>query len=212
MRLHIHDQEERHGRYDEDNGILLDYWRSSSTIKLPVKDVAGLHAGLAQLVKERKNFDRVLCMTHGSPGRIWFGKESVSSEALESTAFTGKGYEQLFPGPTKVYFAGCNVAGDADCNGACNPATRDAGWKFLENAGKLFLHGGGYTMGWTSLGYGWNDAFSRFLMGGHTLHFSGDVRHVTFGRGGKVLERLSYGGFFDKIEVLLKLKKVGPGD
>jgi hypothetical protein len=116
-----------------------------------------------------------------------------------------------------MYFSGCNVAGDADCNGACSPATRDAGWKFLEAAGKAFLLGGGYTMGWTSTGYGWNDGFTRFFMGGHSLHFSGDVRIVTFNSGGKVSERLSYDGgvlsgdFYKMVEIFTKLSNIVPG-
>jgi hypothetical protein len=124
-------QEERHGRHDEDDGV-RGVIRAADTTKLPVKDLAGLHSGLAQLVANKKTFRRVLWMTHGEPGSISFGDDTLSSTTL--SAFVGKGYEKLFPQPTKMYFSGCNVAGDADCNGACSPATRDAGWQFLEAA------------------------------------------------------------------------------
>lgn len=65
-----------------------------------------------------------------------------------------------------MIFAGCNVADGED------------GWKFLERAGKLFLRtGGGYTLGWTSLGFELFD---------HDMHFWGDWRKVKFRAGGSV--------------------------
>ena len=192
--------------------------RRSSTVTLPVKNVTALHNGLAQLVSDKKTFNRVLWDAHGGPGRIWIGDDRIDSSTLTGGTFAGQGYERLFPGPTKFYFSGCNVAGDEGCNGSCNPATRDAGWKFLESAGKLFLHGGGYTMGWTSLGYGWKQAVFSMINNGKMFHVTGDVRHVTFGRGGAVKERLSYdgglvtGSIHDAMKVHMKLKQVFPSD
>jgi hypothetical protein len=215
MRLYIHDDEDRHSRHDEDDGI-AGLIRQMNTVRLPVKNLADLQSGLAQLVKDGKTFRRVLWMTHGFPGGISFGQDSLDSNTLPN--FAGNGYEKLFPKTTKMYFSGCNVAGDVECNGACNPATRDIGWKFLENVGSAFLQAGGYTMGWTSLGHGWNSKIIRSLISSHSLHFSGDVRIVTFGSGGKILERLSYDGDFwtgsiwEQLPILAKLNRIVPDD
>jgi hypothetical protein len=196
MRLYIYDEQEyRHSRHDADDGIVFGGDRDD-TVRLPASSLTGLQGGLDQLVKDKKTFDRVLWMTHGSPGGIYFGDDFLGVKALAGDGFAGKGYGKLFPKPTKMYFSGCNVAGDTDCSGSCSPEARDIGWRFLEAAGKLFLQGGGYTMGWTSLGHGWNQKIIRMLVSSHSVHFSGDVRHVTFGPGGKVLERLSYDGGF----------------
>ncbi|MFL5050228.1 MAG: hypothetical protein ACJ8D4_08970 [Xanthobacteraceae bacterium] len=213
MRLYIHDDEERHAHHDDEDGI-IGLIRQRNTIRLPVKTLADLHSGLAQLVKDGKTFRRVLWMTHGVPGGICFGDDRLNSDTLPD--FAGKGYQKLFPKTTKMYFSGCNVAGDEECNGACNPATRDVGWKFLENVGKVFLQAGGYTMAWTSLGHGWNSKILRAIASTHSLHFSGDVRIVTFGSGGKILERLSYnddfwtGDVWEKYAILSKLTLIVP--
>jgi hypothetical protein len=217
MRLYIYGaDEDRHGRHDED-GNFRDLIAAANTVKLPISSLAGLHSALAQLVREGRTFRRVLWSTHGSPGSIQLGDGRLTSRRLREE-FAGKGYERLFPQPAKMYFSGCNIAGDADCNGACNPATRDIGWKFLESAGAVFLHAGGYTCGWTSTGYGWNQRAIRWLVSSHSLHFSGDVRHVTFAAGGRVMERLSYdGGFFSgdmykMAHVYAKLQRLVPDD
>jgi len=217
MRLYIYGTNEyRHGRHDAD-GDAVDKFRELVTIKLPVDNLAGLHSGRARLVSEGKTFRRVLWFTHGSPGSIELGPDSLTSSILRN-AFAGQGYERLFPKPTKMYFAGCNIAGDADCAGVCTPATRDAGWKFLESAGSVFLHGGGYTVGWTSTGYSRDNRAARLLFSSHSVHYSGDVRHVTFGAGGRVLERLSYDGgilsgdLANKARVAAKLLALVPED
>lgn len=203
MRLYIHGDEPRHARHDESEGI-AGMVQAMDTIKLGAKSLRELHAGLAGLVAQGKTFRRVLVMTHGSPGSISFGNDRISSSALLS-GFAGKGYESLFPKTTKVYFSGCSVAASP------------AGWQFLESFGQVLLKAGGYTMGWTSTGYGWNDTFSRLFLGGHSLHFSGDVRHVLFDVGGRVTERLSYdGGLFgdsliDRAKIMMKLEAVVPG-
>ena len=73
MRLYIYDEgEPRHGRHDENEGI-SGVIQSLSTIKLPAKDVAALHSGLARLLNDGKTFNRVLVMTHGGPGRVTTG-------------------------------------------------------------------------------------------------------------------------------------------
>jgi hypothetical protein len=218
MRLYIHGDEPRHGRHDE--GI-WDAYRAKvyPTTKLLIRTLAELHAELTKLANDGKTFNRVLWMTHGSPGAIHFSNDSTLSSAELRSDFSGKGYEKLFPKPTKMYFSGCNVAATKECQGAC-PAVKgalsNAGWDFLETAGRVFLHGGGYTFAWTSLGRSWDHSFGRFVMGGHSIHFSGDVRYVTFGPKGQFLERLSNStdifkyDIFNQMSISEKLSRVFP--
>jgi hypothetical protein len=90
-------------------------------------------------------------------------------------------------------------------------------------------------MGWTSKGWSWDERWIRWLVsraqptpfvsrdtGSHMLHGSGEVRHVTFGQGGRVLERLSYDGgiwssmlsgdLFKKAQIYAKLRSLVPDD
>ena len=105
-----------------------------------------------------------------------------------------------------MYFSGCNVA------------SSDAGWLFLETAGQVFLRGGGYAMGWTSYGHGFKGETWRSWYNSHSMHFTGDVRIVTFRSGGSVQERLSYAGgwltgnFFSRLLVTRKLEEIVPDD
>lgn len=157
----------------------------------------GLWAALDRLVKEGRTFNKVIWQTHGDGGRIGFTRDLVPTGNATLDAFRKQypgmlgnpdvqmdliqyidfmnpkmlqaGYEKLFPMPTKMYFDGCNVA------------DTDEGWKFLEKAGGLFLHGGGQVIGWTSKGIN--------LWAGHTVHFWGDVRTVVVGGKGKITGR-----------------------
>lgn len=47
----------------------------------------------------------MLWNTHGSPGAIYFRNSALSTAEL-TTDFAAKGYEKLFPKPTKTYFSG----------------------------------------------------------------------------------------------------------
>jgi hypothetical protein len=192
MRLYIYDeQEERHAEHSTGD--------DPTTVKLPVRDVEGLRTALGQLLREGKTFRRVLWYTHGNPGHISFGKNRLGIPEL----YKLKGFEALFSLPTKMYFSGCNVAAG------------DIGWIFLQMAGDVFLRGGGYTMAWTSTGYGYNSAVLRWLISSHSVHYTGDVRVVTFESGGSVLERLSYSGGwltggFGQLLITAKLNEIVP--
>ena len=206
MRLYIYatGDEKLLGAHDRD-GNFKDRVRAYETVNLPAGNLSELHNGLSQLVRERKTFRRVLWNTHGSPGYLKFGAQGLTSRVLREQ-FAGNGYEQLFPLPAKMYFAGCDVAGD-------NP-----GWTFLESVGRVFLHGGGYTVGWTSFGIGLEWVVFRRLLTSHIVHPSGDVRHVLFLAGGVPYERLSYDGALwsgdgiNKMQIAAKLLGLVPPD
>jgi hypothetical protein len=70
-------------------------------------------------------------------------------------------------------------------------------------------------MAWTSLGYGYNSAALRWLISSDSVHYTGDVRIVTFESGGSVLECLSYSGGwltggFERLTITLKLNEIVP--
>jgi hypothetical protein len=195
MRLYIYDeQEERHGKHSTGD--------DPATVTVPVSDTVSLHDALGQLLREKKTFRRVLWYTHGKPGLISLGKDILTISTLDGF----RGFEALFPEPTKMYFSGCNVA------------EGDIGWLFLMMAGQVFLRGGGYTMAWTSTGHGYDNATLRWLISSHSVHFTGDVRIVTFKSGGSVLESLSYSGgwltgnLFERVVITEKLNEIVPND
>jgi hypothetical protein len=155
------DRDQAAGRFSGDNDVLTIGVRFG---------VENLRKVFEQLVNNNERFNRVVFQTHGSPGRIWFGNESVTANVLK-TQF--RMFSQLFPHPTRIYFDGCNVAEGGD------------GTDFLLAAGEVFLRtGGGETFGWTTLGHGtWG--WVPFI-GGHTLHFGGEntLKRIRFFRGG----------------------------
>jgi hypothetical protein len=162
--------------YDAGDKLLGDGPHDADSHRLGITGgVKGLHQALGQLVNEGKTFTKVLWQTHGNAGLIRFkdkttgDKSFIIAESWRGSEFIGKGYEKLFPKPTKMYFDGCNVA------------EGDDGWRFLENAGSLFLHEGGVVMGWTSSGFN--------LWFGHSVHFWGDVRYVSVGPKGVIKGR-----------------------
>lgn len=144
-----------------------------ASVSLGVNGTKELHEELAKLLAAGRTFARVAFQTHGESGMLWLGNEKRSLVAYfdftGDQAWRDAGYHKLFPSNTKMIFGGCNVA------------EGDNGWKFLENAGKLLLRsGGGYTLGWTSLG---------FHILGHDMHFWGDWRRVNFLPGGFAVGR-----------------------
>jgi hypothetical protein len=162
----------------DDKDQAEDRFDPGDVVELPASSVDELQKGLERLVTDGFTFDRVLVQTHGRPGEIIFGNESLWHYLLDRD-FAGR-YEKLFPTRTKIYFDGCNVA------------RGDQGWRFLESAGKVLLRsGGGIVMGWTSYGY----AYSSWIpfIGGHTVHWRGSVRFIEFTPGGRETFRYDFG-------------------
>ncbi len=147
------------GRFDVDEVE----WVGVSTMK-------NLLAALDRLVRHRATFDRVLVQTHGHPGHVDFGNDHIWDITLERE-FAARNYHTLFPQYTRFYFDGCNVAEGS------------LGTEFLEAVGPIFLRmGGGVAQGWTSAGYGYS-SWVPFI-GGHTIHWSGGFKSISFAPGG----------------------------
>ena len=144
----------------------------SGRVILCSQSVAEVTAALDRFVAENRRFDRILFETHGGPGRILFGSESLTGEWMRSN-WGGRNYGQLSLGWTRIYFNGCNVAAE------------ERGWQFLEATANLFLNRG-EVFGHTSIGmvlpiYSW--------LTGHVVHATGDLRKVTKAAGGPSLTR-----------------------
>jgi len=161
--------------------------RLDADLAIAVKGgIKGLKKLFDQFLAEGKTFKRVMFETHGYPGMIFFGDEKGNCQ-IDSDALTASfaGYDALFPNQTRMYFAGCNVADE------------DAGWGFLETAGKTFFkRSGGTTFGWTSSGFaigsnliGLLSPISLLRNAGRVWHAWGDARYVWVGPGGSPVLR-----------------------
>jgi hypothetical protein len=140
---------------------------------LPCRSLEDLMDSLDRL-RGRMIFNHVRFQTHGHPGHIRMGPDRLYDTTFEF-GMKDKGYDELFPSYTLIYFDGCNVAAD------------DEGTDFLIAVGGAWLRrAGGETFGWTNPGYG----FGGFpFIGGHTVHLrsTGNVVRVYFGPGGRMV-------------------------
>jgi hypothetical protein len=106
-----------------------------------------------RLLSEGAKFKGMLFETHGAPGLIVFGRDSITADWWRSIRAINCA-RLLKPGG-RVYFNGCAVA------------AQETGWKFLEAAASVLLGpGGGEVFGHTSDGYA--NPFN-----GHVIHFLG---------------------------------------
>lgn len=122
-----------------------------------------------RLRDEGRSFDRILIESHGSPGRIGFGRSTLGP--LTWRSMKQAGYTGLARSGARIHFNGCNVAEGPE------------GWEFLEAAADLFLNpGGGTVFGQTSLGFG-------NPVSGHVVHLWGETRSLFVGPDGRILER-----------------------
>jgi len=130
---------------------------------------AQLRGEMSRLIQQGFRFRNCIFTTHGNEGAIFFGDTWITYN-IWYTQFYHRGYDRLFPFPnTKLYFAGCRVAGGP------------MGWKFLEAAARCLVpSAGGVAMGWTSLGFG-------SPVSGHVRHLWGDTRQVMVLPGGEIL-------------------------
>jgi hypothetical protein len=152
-------REQAEGRFDGDDGV----------VALPCGSQNELLAGLDRL-RGHAIFDRVLVQTHGGPGRITIGGDHLFWTFFGSY-IKDMGYDVLFPYYTRIYFDGCNVGAE------------QGGTDFLEAVGGTLLkRGGGEVYGWTSAGYGYSSWIP--FIGGHTVHFSGELKKLYFDPGG----------------------------
>lgn len=146
-------------------------FQSNDVIALGIPSKTVLLGALDGLVARGLTFSRVLFQTHGQPGCIRFNKLSIYDTTLRDE-FASRRYHALFPQYTRFYFDGCNVAEGT------------LGTDFFRKVGEIFLKlGGGEVFGYDSPGYGLS-GWIPFL-GGHTLHFSGELKTLYFQPGGK---------------------------
>jgi hypothetical protein len=166
-KLYIYDKSSRidrwqaAGRFSGDNEVL--------TIGVS-SGVKNLQKVFESLAGNNQKFNRVVFQTHGSPGAIYFGNESVNA-ATWKTLF--RGYETMFPVYTRMYFDGCNVAEGG------------FGTDFLIAAGSVFFL---LEVAKRSVGKHGNwPAGIHIGLCGHTIHFGGgsNLKKIRFFRGGQ---------------------------
>ncbi|WP_460935669.1 DUF4347 domain-containing protein [Spirosoma humi] len=144
--------------------------RSEERIRKPVTNFSEMQQALDDLLGANTAIDRLLVETHGSPGQIGIGTQTIDSTVVDGW-FANRGYERMFPSSARILFNGCNVAEGA------------SGWRFLETFGSVMLKlNGGQITAWTSVG-------SSSPLTGHVIHFWGNARTVFFAPGGAILER-----------------------
>ncbi len=132
------------------------WFSSSDVITLLIGSIQELIDELIGFVNKRMVFDRVVFRTHGDTGVMWLGDDQIHSWDWSPLADKIK-FSSLFPGPTKIYFDGCDLA------------KGETGTNFLTKAGQTLLRGGGgSTLGWTSLGFAVPGIIP--FIGGHTVH------------------------------------------
>jgi hypothetical protein len=95
--------------------------------------------------------DRMVIETHGSPGALYFGSDTLDEARLAS--FRGRGFADLFAENSRIFLNGCNVAATGkDCSGT--RCTIVNGKAFLEAFARTFLsRAGGRVGASTSLGH-----------------------------------------------------------
>jgi len=142
------------------------------------RDDAGYYYSCGCLTELRDIFDglirrgvrvsRLLFDTHGSPGHIALGNQSLVTVNIDSW-LANRNYESLFNANARILCNGCNVGEGTE------------GSAFLRKMGQIYLRSGGGTVrGWSSLGIA-----SPF--DGHVMHFWGNLRTITIGQDGQVL-------------------------
>lgn len=145
-----------------------------------VDSVSALKTELTRLKDSGVRIDRLLFYTHGEPGTIFFGTDTLLSTNVASE-FAGNGFEDLFLPHARINFDGCNVASVKEgCEVGKNCSKTDNGTVFLTSVAKTFLFkGGGRAVGWTSNGFGFPS------LGGSVMHhFSGTAVHIFVSKGG----------------------------
>ena len=136
--------------------------------RVPIDNADNFISIMDNLLKAGTAFDRVLFETHGSPGKIYFGKKSINAEFWRK--IKGR-YNLLLLKHARLYFNGCNVAEDS------------VGWEFLEAAAGAFMtSGGGEVFGQTSMGFG--NPFN-----GHVIHLWGVTKKLYIDESGRIVER-----------------------
>jgi hypothetical protein len=144
--------------------------------RVPVKGgLDGLRYALDDLLAGGEIFQRCVFDTNGAPGQIHFGNQILSARFMDTWLGHG-GYHKLFPFYwSRIYFVGPHIADN------------DAGWDFLDAAGKIFLKiGGGETF---ASGGGQRFLFPMTLMTGHYYH-KGDTCYSRWAPGGVFLDHV----------------------
>ncbi len=117
--------------------------KETGAIGIRTQDLQDFDFQLKNLKNLGIKIERMVIETHGSPGALYFGNDSLDSTSL--VRLKGKGYEELFEENARIFLNGCNIAESECSTGTCGPAGN--GRKFLLDLARLFLFKGGGRVG-----------------------------------------------------------------
>lgn len=145
-----------------------DYAKKYGWTAVGVGSLQELRDALDAMKTNNVRLERLLVTTHGSPGSISFGGQSLSVANIGWV--TGRGYEDLFEPGARVFLDGCNVAEGA------------AGSGFLRKLGEtFFIKASGSIGASTSAGLG-----NPF--GAGVFHLWGETKRLYFQAGPRLVE------------------------
>lgn len=148
---------------------------STGAMGFAIGDFAAFVTALQTLKAASTKIDRMVIETHGSPGALYFGTESVNWAKIHS--LDGVGFESMFESNARIFLNGCNIAETECTTGTCGPAGN--GRKFLVEMARVFLRmNGGRVGASTSKGLPFvNDK---------VYHLWGQTVYVLTARGGAI--------------------------
>jgi hypothetical protein len=119
--------------------------RAAETGAIPfaLSNFADFNNGLKTLKDGGHKISRMVIETHGTPGALYFAKESVGAAKIQS--LDGVGYEQMFEGDARIFLNGCNIAETECSTGSCGPSGN--GRQLLTAVARVFLRQNGGRVG-----------------------------------------------------------------
>jgi hypothetical protein len=85
------------------------YATANHSTALGVKNIENLRATFDWLRNSKIRIEALVIETHGTPGAIYFGDETLTISNVDGW-LAGRGYEELFENGARVFLNGCNVA------------------------------------------------------------------------------------------------------
>lgn len=120
---------------------------------IQVTGIQSLKDALKKLLSDKVVIERLVIETHGNPGVIYLGADTLDVTKLKE--FNGQGFEGMFAENARVFLNGCNIAKTGhDCGGSSCVITN--GRDLLRELAIIFLiKSGGRVGASTSLGTVW---------------------------------------------------------
>ena len=123
---------------------------------------------LDQLRDENLQIDRMIVQTHGNTGWIFFGGDSINTQAIN--ALYGHNYSSMFTRDAHIFLHGCNIAEKGEYGD---------GREFLAAMARVFLSKNGGRVGAST-----SAGLMNYFWGTKTYHLWGKVVYASIAPGG----------------------------